>query len=77
MDVFYKGNNTEESYLFKPIFKQKVAEIVEEMETSLPMNSGTYGTSFFDSIILQIKDSKQKVTVGQDSLDFGCLKAAT
>jgi len=47
------------------------------METSLPMNSGTYGTSFFDSIILQIKDSKQQVTIGQDSLDFGCLKVAT
>jgi len=34
------------------------------LKTDLPKNSGSYGVSLFDSIILKINDGKQEVTVG-------------
>jgi hypothetical protein len=31
IDVYYKGNKTYDSYLFKPIFNTKVSELVKEL----------------------------------------------
>ena len=51
-DVYYRGNETEASYYFKPVFKDHVADIIQEIKESLAMNSGSYVVSLLDSLIL-------------------------
>jgi len=63
-NVYYPSNSSSVEFNFKKMFLDNVADIVYGLKTDLPKNSGSYGVSLFDSIILKINDGKQEVTVG-------------
>lgn len=77
-DIVYSSNASSATYKFSDVFRGNVYKMVDAIETGIVKDSGLFGGSFFDSIVLQIDEEKKgyTTTVAQNKLDFGCLKAA-